>query len=299
MKRLLKFLAGGQEKARAKGDAPGPATDAATAAAATDGDPRRVPFAPQGARPPLFFVHIPKTSGSSVNRLLQQIYGPENTVTHAEYALPALLSGQEPTRQVDCVSGHVLLSVWLAYRDTSAYQLATVLRDPWARLVSHVNWLARMSDGADLPGGPSHASVAAAAAQIGQTDFSDRDSICRLVDVCNAQPMLNAFDNLQTRMLLDRGGLNTLFRPMVPGDAARAVANLGRFAVIGLCEDQPRLALDLASFAGVAVPPGKVHENPAQARVLHVSNDLARQVMAPWVAMDQQVYDAAVRRLNG
>lgn len=270
-----------------------------SSAAPLSKDNRRIPCAPRGQQRPLFFVHIPKTSGSSINALLARAYGEENFVEHLEYALPAIMSGKEPAKAADGISGHILLSVWKAYRGTEVYGLATVLRDPWARLVSHVNWVARMMHGEELPQGKSRHSVAAVARQIARTDFNDRASLEEFVRLCDGLETFNAFHNLQTRMVLDQGGLNTVFRRLTQADGARAVANLDLFDVLGICEDQARFAADLAGFLGHAVASAdEVHENRASVKVLDRSNDLAREVMGHWIALDQTLYDAARRKLG-
>ena len=42
---------------------------------------------PRGLKPrPLFFLHIPKTAGTSLGALLKGVYGPQNAVLHLEHA---------------------------------------------------------------------------------------------------------------------------------------------------------------------------------------------------------------------
>lgn len=73
-----------------------------------------------------------------------------------------------------------------------------------------------------------------------------------------------------------------------------AVTSLRDFALVGFCEDQATFRDGFLSLLDVhACPAGQVRENMGSLRLLSQDNALAREVFAPWVALDQQVYDAA------
>ena len=70
---------------------------------------------------------------------MNETYGAENFVEHVEHQLPKLLDGSAKGILCDGVSGHIPYNNWRRYQQTHAYGTLTVLRDPWARLVSHIN----------------------------------------------------------------------------------------------------------------------------------------------------------------
>ncbi len=264
------------------------------------GDARPLCFQPAGRLRPLFFLHIPKTSGSSINRLLAAHYGDRNMIAHAEYRLPHLMSGPEPTLRLDCVSGHVPLCRWDAMRGTSAYGRATILRDPWARLVSHVNWTNRFNHGKDLPpDGQTLPVLTRVVRLLAETDFTARADLRRLFDAVDAETEFMAFDNMQVRMLVT-GHPRANFRKPGQAELENALRNLLACDVWGLCEDQPAFRARLAAHLGQRDPAGEeVRDNPGQRLGLTVDNDLAREIFAPWIALDQALYDRAGALLSG
>ena len=259
---------------------------------------RPTPFAPSGAAPALFFMHIPKTSGSSTNRLLTGLYGTENVIIHAESVLPDLLARNRETLRVDGVSGHVPLCRWALYRGTGLYARATLLRDPWTRLVSHINWVNRFRLGEPLPTGKTGPATERVSAALADTDFSDRAALRRFFELVRAQEDFNAFDNMQVRMLVT-GHHRATYKRLKKGDAEAAIDNLSAFAVVGFCEDQDRFRTDLESFVGQTFAEAEApRENVTTTMALTPDNGLARKVFAPWIEMDQALYDAA-RALRG
>lgn len=251
---------------------------------------RPVPFAPKGEAVPLFFLHIPRCSGGTMTRYLARYWGGNAIVSGAEEVLPTLLSRRAETRVTDVVAGHVPLVRWEFFSGSSAYRRATVLRDPWARLVSHINWVGQFNDGVSLPEGPEAASLQTMAAAVARTDFASRVSLERLVRLW--APVEGGFDNLQVRMLLT-GSMAAMVKLLSQRDVDRAVQNIEAFSVVGFCEDQAGLQRKLGSLAGVKANPIVAFENAGKPSVLSVRNDLAREVLEPWYALDAQLYQRA------
>lgn len=252
-----------------------------------------VPFAPAGRIMPIFFLHIPKTSGSSVNAFLKALYGEDNFIEHAEYKLPHLLSGRLPTMVCDCVSAHIPLFAWHLYPETAVYRRVTLLREPWERLVSHVNWINRFNHDKELPTvGPKAAPLKHVSAVLRETDFGDEASIRRLFDEANAQVQFTDWDNLQVRMLLT-GNMQAMTKPLGEADAENALGNLAQFFVYGFCENNGGFQADLVRALGRDDSIGEVRENPGAMQVLKADNTLAREIFAPWIEWDRQLYDRA------
>lgn len=244
---------------------------------------------------PALFLHIPKTSGSSCNRLLREVYGAANFIDHAEYRLPAILSGRMPPLRVDGVSAHVPLCRWSLYRGSDAYARVTVLRDPWSRLVSHINWHARFLQGKPLPRGATAGALARVVAVLGQTDFDSRSDLLRLLRAVRQESRdFNAFDNLQVRMLMT-GPPRVAYRPQIgAAEVAMALTNLRGFALVGFCEHQAMFRQRMLTLLGADAAGGApVRENVGSLEILSPGNVLARQVLAPWVALDQALYEGA------
>lgn len=252
---------------------------------------RPVPFEPKGAALPVFFLHIPRTSGGTVLKYLGKYWGEAAVAQGVESLLPQLLSRRAETLTTDVVAGHVPLVRWEFFTGSSAYRRVTVLRDPWARLVSHINCIGRFSDGEPIPAGPWQASFRVMADAVARTDFASRASMERLVRLWS--PVEGGFDNLQVRMLLT-GSMASMVKALVPRDVEKAIQNLDTFSVVGLCEDQAGLQRRLGALAGAGKSaPLVAFENAGKPSLLSVRNDLAREVLEPWFAADLELYTRA------
>lgn len=249
-------------------------------------------FTPKVGRKPLFFLHIPKTAGSSNNHFLRALYGPEWVETHVENLLPALLAGQQSAVMAPCVSGHIPLWAWSLYRGTDVFERVTLLRDPWARLVSHINWVAQYARGQRLPPGPGGAALGRVSVLVAQTDFTQVASLRRLMNAVKAEPLFRSFDNYQVRMLRT-GRMDAMEKPMELQDLDVACQEISQFFLVGFCEDQKGFQRTLTAKLGVSGAPMTIAANRARDKVLEVENTLAREVFAPWIEMDMGLYGYA------
>jgi hypothetical protein len=117
----------------APGGVPGPGQDQVTRrAAAGEGSPAAADL--------VYFLHIPKTSGISLQHFLLQIGGPENVSPSLLW--DHLVTGTyQVSEQTRFLTGHFggLLPLWLKRWP----RILTMLREPLARAVSHINHIQR------------------------------------------------------------------------------------------------------------------------------------------------------------
>lgn len=248
---------------------------------------RLVPFAPKGQTAPLFFLHIPRTSGGSLVAFLRRLLGEDGVVDGVEEKASTILAGRMPPLAADCLAGAVPLMRWQMYRGAEAYRKITILRDPWARLVSHINRLAQLAADPSVELPPA---VRALAAEVAEADFTSRVGLERLRR--RLQPMEGGIDNLQTRMLLT-GTMSALVKALTPRDVDRALANLSEFALVGFCEDQVGLQRGVLRLTGHGAGPVGLFEAGGKPVVLSPRNDLARDVLEPLFLQDQDLYQRA------
>lgn len=247
---------------------------------------RIAPFVPLGRHLPLFFLHIPRCSGASTTAFLRRLYGPDGVVTGAEQVACAVTAGHQAPPRADCVIGSIPLMRWEMLRDTAAYGRITVLRDPWARLVSQINHFAVLGESCFAAG----SSAQLMAAEVAGADFTSRRGLERLRRRISL--VEGGFDNLQTRMLLT-GSMSSMVKPITPRDIDRAVFELERFAVIGFCEDQGATQRAMIRLLGSELRPAPEFEASGRAVALSLRNDLAREVLEPWIAADLELYRRA------
>ncbi|MFB9275651.1 hypothetical protein [Cohnella cellulosilytica] len=117
-------------------------------------------------RPPLlFFIHIPKTAGSSIHQILHRAYGARLGIYYDRSPAEWEMTLARPDHGLDCVFGHY----WFGLHAHSArpYEYATMMRHPVEAILSYYFYIARqpshwlhpyalqlsMKDFFQLPGG--------------------------------------------------------------------------------------------------------------------------------------------------
>ncbi len=94
----------------------------------------------------IFFVHIPKTGGSSFNKFLSTHFiGKEHCECYltvdGQFANPSHL------QELDYISAHMSFFVFESNSfPRQEYYLTTFIRDPISQLISHLNWVMYIAD---------------------------------------------------------------------------------------------------------------------------------------------------------
>lgn len=201
----------------------------------------------------LFFMHIAKTAGSSVNALALRHFPPERCVTHVEsYHLRPDMDVLDLQDKL-FVSGHVTVPVALGRRYISrSFSTFTLLREPLAHLRSHIAWVKRL-------GLPEHARECARhpayiqgmARRLNETSLEE--FIAGMGELES-----NLFDNAQTRYLA-----NAFSRPLDDGHLELALSVLRGFDLVGVNEEFDQSMRVLARFMGWGEPESMPRENVA------------------------------------
>lgn len=248
---------------------------------------RIVPVRPAGQRPAIFLLQIPRCGAGSLARFLTRIYGEAGVLTQAESRLDGVFAGHERPIVTDCVVGAVPLVRWQHFMGTEGYGRVTVLRNPWARLVSQINHLAAIGpEGAGPPGSPAHVLAGA----VVEADFTSRTGLERFFN--RLRLVEGGFDNVQTRMLVT-GTMSAMVKKLAPTDVDTALKELARFTAFGFCEEQLDLQRMLLRLTGAEIAPRPEFEAAGKSIVLSVRNTIAREVLAPWFELDQELYSRA------
>lgn len=248
---------------------------------------RIVPVRPEGQKPPIFVLQIPRCGAGSLARFLARIYGADGVVTQAERRLDAVFAGHEAPLVADCIVGAVPLVRWQHFLGTEGYGRVTLLRNPWARLVSQINHLAAIGPDRAGPAGSSSQVLAQAVAD---ADFTSRTGLERFFN--RLRLVEGGFDNLQTRMLLT-GTMSAMVKKIVASDVDVALRELARFSAFGVCEEQLDLQRVMVRLTGADIAPRPEFEAAGKSIVLSVRNSLAREVLTPWIELDQELYTRA------
>lgn len=235
---------------------------------------------------PIFFMHIAKTAGSSVNEFFINHFGRARAAMHIE-----AVSDPSTLAHHQFISGHISLQRFERDYDTARFYTATVLRDPVHQLASHLNWVRHLSEPerADfLKGHPP--IVQEISARLREVDFADPSAMRDFAQALRPAER-SLFDNCQCRY----------FHTIPPGRAydeeafARACESLARFDFVGLTENFEPAMRFLGAKAGIIKPwerAPRVNVNKFSYG-FDVSNPELVAAIEPLIRYDQALYHRA------
>jgi hypothetical protein len=255
-------------------------------------------------RRPIAVMHIPKTSGTSLNTALRKAIRPRNAVTGIDASAFGAFTAFhtfDPNRQSivhrealppgDFVAGHFSFATLTAHAADA--QLVTVLREPRSRVVS--NWLFwRSRPESDL-----------------RTWGEWRDAICQarapLGTFLAIRAIACAIDNVTVRMLLwpdSRIPADAFINPR--HDAAlieAALERLNQFAFVDVVEN-PSLRTNLQNWLGRRVKYPRMNETSFMPESLRspLSHELTREaadLLEQRSRLDRVLWTSFAERLIG
>ena len=240
----------------------------------------------------VFFMHIPKTAGTSFNSFARSLYNPDEILTHIESfhrsEYPAIANNYS------FISGHLQLSEIKEFFPHSEFQLYSLIREPYSHLHSHLNWL--RSIGADKNGPlylAQHQLFKDLTAEFGKKSQLDYDNLQKIVD--NLTGVLRkSVDNSQIRYFLD----NT---PEIVDISCfdRAKEDLALFKSVGLTAKYSLFRETFCKDNSFVTPKTAHSLNKSRFTPLYDHRDpLNREIVHPLVKVDLLLYHLVLDRTN-
>ena len=189
----------------------------------------QIPHVLQGELPRVFFMHIPKTGGTTLNAFATQYYPQDKSAIHIEASHPD--NYPQLGHDKSYLAGHLTIQKIKQSFDISLFDLVTILRDPYRQLHSHLAWIRRI--GADRSSGfflKHEDCIQDLAIRLNESDLTSNSNLKAFVEQIEGFA-LDFFDNIQTRYFLD-------YRPekVSAKDLQNATGNIKLFSVIGAAE---------------------------------------------------------------
>lgn len=246
----------------------------------------------------VYFFHIPKTSGTSLHHSLLRMCG-EDVASSPHLLWDDLVNGRfEPTGETRVIAGHFggFLPLWLKRWP----RMVTILRDPMARALSHINHVRRE------PVHPLHAI----AAGLGVEAYCEHPVLRKTVDNFQSRYLASLDFALA---LLPRPGISPAGEPQgsfsvrfeeslhaldqVTGLQEAAIRALDAIDAVGLCEAH---ATSLQLFAKALGWEAEVVEyalnHASGQRTLDDLSDAERAALSRLNEIDERVYAHAAGR---
>ena len=236
----------------------------------------------------IFFIHIPKAAGSSVNECISSaVDGPY--YTHIE----GLRERWDEIKNAKFLSGHVRYEDYERSFSHNDYVVVAFLREPLSHIKSHINWVRRLTEPELIAKRENHTGIVQKIAdELATCDFSDIDSVRNYVK--NIKPIAyGLFDNCQVRYLA-----SVAFNERVTEKhLAQAIENLNYLHFVGISEYSKESQARLISILGLKSTSREVKSNVnAYDYGLNVHDSEIAAALMPLVQFDLKLYEIAKAR---
>lgn len=231
----------------------------------------------------IVFMHIAKTAGSSVNKILCNIYGNES-ITHIE-------SNTEWENQVDkysFISGHIKFPVLSRIVNDEKSIFITFMRDPVLHIRSHLNWVKIQTlDRRYRKFVDRNENIRLLSEGLAKVNLSKPAQIRRfLLDNIDNPECRILFNNCQSRYFIN--GADNRF--IGPDDFSAAVANFSKFDFVGISEEFDLSMMKLFERVGIASNYSAVSENVQRYRK-RIDRDAFRKELSDFIGYDCALYE--------
>lgn len=207
-------------------------------------------------KPKLFFMHIAKTAGTSVNKYLASHYAADRHALHVE-SKEEWRSDRDWARSLGFVSGHYSLPHFKRNLQLTRYYKITVLREPYSHLISHLAWIRKLADEDETRRLAEHpVFVQHFARKLAKTDLSEPVAIGKLISSLEDQEK-RLVDNCQVRYFTQiEAGMD-----VCETDAQNAIKASAEFDLIGTTDRIDEFLRHVAAHMDWKAPMTEVREN--------------------------------------
>lgn len=246
---------------------------------------------PTSKRSTTFFMHIPKTAGTSFNSFACSLYNSHETITHIEAFDRTAYT--QIANNYKFISGHLRVDSIKNYFTHKDIKLYTLIREPYAHLHSHLNWLRKIGSNPDSDFYKAHHGLLKNLAnQFGDTSKLTHLELQAIVD--NMTGLLSKFlDNYQSRHFLatDPEKIGTEHWEEIK-------SNIKIFTLIGRTEQYAAYKKEFCSHNYFSEPLTTKPLNKSNFSQLYDHTDpTTREIVQSLVSIDLQLYDE-VQKIN-
>jgi hypothetical protein len=240
----------------------------------------------------LFFLHIPKTAGTTIVDTLSSFFPEEARANYIE-GLDHKQRLQLGNRRF--ISGHLFVEEIKRLPFTGDFSHCILLREPYARLASHLRFMDRYatpSFRADYRQMPAY--LRDVVDRIAEIDFECPNSLGDFFADMSPWSKV-AYDNSQVRFLVDDPGPHNLTRTLNDEVTNEAIDRLFAFDFIGTTENIAAFVGQIARAFGFDSNRQIARSNVALAgRPIDHRDPRIRDVMHDLVKYDCRLYEAAL-----
>ncbi|PWQ98694.1 sulfotransferase family 2 domain-containing protein [Leucothrix arctica] len=232
----------------------------------------------------LFYIHTPKTGGTSVNQYFMKVY-PETALVHVEADLKK--ETNLDLSKYDFISGHLTFPAVSSLLDPSWRKMVT-FREPYSFVVSHMCWIRRLADEDQRENFQKHPeNIQKIAVKMKEFDFSIAGDIRSFISWLE-EFGFSYLHNTQTIFMSPKKNIK---RALLNLDSVEFVGTLERLDDF-LAYVSYKLSLEL-TFHGA--PIANVNRRNYG---FNIDDTETRKELYPLIKKDIVLYDAALKRLD-
>lgn len=241
----------------------------------------------------IYYMHVAKTAGSSVNNFIASHYPISKVCMHFEgHPEWRNVRNEAPLADMEFLSGHVRLQRFARRLPARDYFKITTFRAPIDHVISHLSFVRRLSEKERptmLMNVPLR--VQQLSSMLAQVNLSDPEELTRVVQ--NLDPVgLGLFDNCQTRYLLNLPVGARVEKKHV-GAALRRLREFDLVAITERLDESLMILCHLMRWR----PSERVRSLNVSSNKygLDKSNPAIRKALTPLIAADRIIYQEACR----
>jgi hypothetical protein len=237
-------------------------------------------------KPPLLYVHIPKTAGSTVNKVLAEWFGDEHSIIHAE----TKTYWKESVKQnkLAYLAGHIPYVVFSKMQLLSGFKKAITFREPYSHVISHLSWIRALALAENRQRYEAHPEyIQQLTDKLASYDLAFPDQITDAINSFN-QLEHRLLDNTQTRYIR----IEMAKKAVDAADIVDAVENLKNFDFVGTDNDISGFLADIAAEYRFGYEIEDRRENVLNNKFgLDINNPDIKEALLPLVKYDLELYD--------
>jgi len=234
---------------------------------------------------PLLYVHIAKTAGSTVNKVLNEWFGNDRSLIHAE----SKNNWKELVKQqkIDFLSGHIPYKAFVKASEFQGYKKAITFREPYSHITSHIAWIRALSLEENRKRYEAHPEyIQRLSDKLARYDLSYPIQISELIESFNSLEH-RLLDNTQTRYIRTE-----LAKQVVDAsDFISAIENLKEFDFVGTDNNISGFLAEIAVDYGFEYKNEDRRENVLNNKFgLDIDNPDIREALFPLIKFDIELY---------